>query len=568
MSAPSCCWNWAVCLMAAAAATSLPAQVRDFSSFARDLIDLESLARVEFVPTRMESSYDRTGGNQDGFLLENLRDDVYTIAELKGPGVIRRFYAGTPGGHLRIFIDGDPMPVIDMPCKQFFSGGREPFLRPLVGPMGGSNYSYFPIPYARSIRIQTTGLEEPGKAPSGPFRRFVRYGLYYQVTFQTFPADAQIRSLKLPLSASEQGEWKRTIEAWRSPGRDPKPSRDEATTTTRMVRLAPGEVADLADVQGPGVIDRFYLKLEPQDPALLRSTLLRMRWDEERYDAVDCPVGDFFGNGFSRVPYKSLPMGLTERGYYSYFSMPFGSRARVSVLNESPDRSLTAECTLVYRRTAGLPSDLGYFHAKWRREETAAVNLHGHNRSGEYNYRILDVRGQGRYIGTNLNVFNRHLTWWGEGDPMIFVDNEVWPPSLHGTGTEEYFNDGWDFHQYIVATGADPATKEQNVIPVSGVLIPGIVSPANCYGGNAVFVFHLADSFPFRQRILVTIEHGTANNLTNDYASTAYWYARPGATDFFLMRPPSERIAVPRDQWEKNREEAVKKAASPRTPAP
>lgn len=26
---------------------------------------------------------------------------------------------------------------------------------------------------------------------------------------------------------------------------------------------------------------------------------------------------------------------------------------------------------------------------------------------------------------------------------MIFIDGEAWPPSLHGTGTEDYFNLAW-----------------------------------------------------------------------------------------------------------------------------
>lgn len=26
---------------------------------------------------------------------------------------------------------------------------------------------------------------------------------------------------------------------------------------------------------------------------------------------------------------------------------------------------------------------------------------------------------------------------------MIFIDGEEWPPSLHGTGTEQYFGPAW-----------------------------------------------------------------------------------------------------------------------------
>jgi hypothetical protein len=33
--------------------------------------------------------------------------------------------------------------------------------------------------------------------------------------------------------------------------------------------------------------------------------------------------------------------------------------------------------------------------------------------------------------------------WYGEGDDMIFIDGEEWPPSLHGTGTEDYFGTAW-----------------------------------------------------------------------------------------------------------------------------
>jgi phage protein U len=43
-----------------------------------------------------------------------------------------------------------------------------------------------------------------------------------------------------------------------------------------------------------------------------------------------------------------------------------------------------------------------------------------------------------------LNIHNLRETnqwnWYGEGDDMIFIDGEQWPPSLHGTGTEDYFN--------------------------------------------------------------------------------------------------------------------------------
>jgi hypothetical protein len=78
------------------------------------------------------------------------------------------------------------------------------------------------------------------------------------------------------------------------------------------------------------------------------------------------------------------------------------------------------------------------------------------------------------------------------------------------------------------------------------------------FGGNAVFTFHLSDSIPFRQRIEVTMESGTENNMSNDYASTAYWYALPGSQDFFWMRPVQERKTTPRELWDGWYQEALK----------
>ena len=527
-------------------AASLPgaATTYDFVHFARALTDLEGLTRIDFRPVRMESSWDRAGGNNDAFYGRRRKGEVYTVADLKGPGVIRRFYTARPGGHLRIFLDDAATPAVDMKCEEFFSGRHAPFLRPAVGPMGGSYSSYFPIPYAKAARIEITALR-PAQEP---------WGVYYQVTYETLPAGSRVETLRLPLGKQDQAAWDAALEAWRNLGRDPKPPAAGQQTVSRRVQLAPGERREVLRLDGAGVIDRFHLRIAPADQAMLRSTLLKVRWDREVKDAIDAPVGDFFGNGFNQTPYRSLPMGLEADGwYYSFFSMPFAERASISLVNEDARRPLEVEVRIVHRKTRGLDPDMGLFHAKWRREEVTATDLSYENLSGEYNYRVLDARGEGRFVGLNLNVYNRHTLWWGEGDPMIFVDGEPWPPAIHGTGTEEYFNDAWGFHQFTPA----PEGKERNITPVSGVLVGGVDDPHECFAGNAVFSFHVADSIPFRQRILVTFEHGQEqNDLTNDYASTAYWYVRPGARDFFVMRPAWERTTVPDSEWPTLREQA------------
>jgi hypothetical protein len=43
-------------------------------------------------------------------------------------------------------------------------------------------------------------------------------------------------------------------------------------------------------------------------------------------------------------------------------------------------------------------------------------------------------------------------------------------------------------------------------------------------GYQVSYRFHLADPIHFNRRIAVTLEHGHANHLADDWSSTAYWY--------------------------------------------
>ena len=44
------------------------------------------------------------------------------------------------------------------------------------------------------------------------------------------------------------------------------------------------------------------------------------------------------------------------------------------------------------------------------------------------------------------------------------------------------------------------------------------------YGRNAMYRFFVHDPIHFAESLKVTIEHGHANDLANDYSSVAYWY--------------------------------------------
>ncbi len=158
------------------------------------------------------------------------------------------------------------------------------------------------------------------------------------------------------------------------------------------------------------------------------------------------------------------------RGFNCWFPMPFARGARFEVENQGAHGRLFF-FYIDYEEHAAIDPDLGRFHAWWNRTDPTAgtAREHGYTRAdygysearpsgyglavqgpwkqpnltGARNYVILDAAGNGQYVGCNLNVdvFERQVNdWYGEGDDMIFIDGEPWPPRLHGTGTEDYFN--------------------------------------------------------------------------------------------------------------------------------
>lgn len=181
------------------------------------------------------------------------------------------------------------------------------------------------------------------------------------------------------------------------------------------------------------------------------------------------------------------------------------------------------------------------------------------NCSGSDNYVILDTVGRGHYVGCILSIDHlnpiRSGGWFGEGDDMFFIDsrpglsahprgesapgrNDAWPPTLHGTGTEDYFCAAWGYLAHVQNT------------PFHGVSLGGVPEgKALDYAGKwTMYRFHLADPVMFESSLRVTIEHGHANCHADDYSSVAYWYQTPPAPDLDAL--PTREARLPRSDRE------------------
>src|SRR6187455_293053 len=62
------------------------------------------------------------------------------------------------------------------------------------------------------------------------------------------------------------------------------------------IRIQPGEVRELADIDGPGAIQQIWMT----PTGNWRWSILRIYWDGSETPSVECPVGDFFACGWGK----------------------------------------------------------------------------------------------------------------------------------------------------------------------------------------------------------------------------------------------------------------------------
>jgi hypothetical protein len=321
---------------------------------------------------------------------------------------------------------------------------------------------------------------------------------------------------------------------------------DRTGANRDRITIEPGETAVLADIAGAGCIRHIWFTIGCEDNLYLRKLVLRMYWDGEKEPSVETPVGDFFGVGHGiAAHFVSLPLSMTcaagrqqRAGMNCYFPMPFAAQARLTIENQCPVKVGSFYYYIDYESFDHLPDDQGRFHAQWRRENPCQAVSYSDpsnevNLSSRDNYVIVDAEGRGHYAGCvlnvdNFNAFTQRYTWFGEGDDMIFIDSDTWPPSLHGTGTEDYFCEAWGFPSGAYAG------------PYHGV---SLGSDTAEWGGKwSLYRFHIEDPVHFQQRILVTIEHGHANDQGNDYSSVGYWYQTEPHKAFAPLPALQERL--------------------------
>ncbi|HKE29930.1 MAG TPA: glycoside hydrolase family 172 protein [Bryobacteraceae bacterium] len=299
--------------------------------------------------------------------------------------------------------------------------------------------------------------------------------------------------------------------------------------------IAAGATQELFNAEGPGAITHIWFTIAAPGQHHLKEIVLRAYWDGNAKPSIEVPIGDFFGLNLGQYfNYQSAFLNCSSvKALNCYFRMPFRRSARLTATNEGRQPVGSFYSNIDYQTFDTMPEDALYFHAQYRQKTpNAAVQLPDHkNLDGKDNYVYVETRGSGHLMGVTLGVVQNAENWMGEGDDMIFVDDES-KPVITGTGSEDYFNGAWDFGG---RDGAVPFAHQYNGAP--------FISNAEHTGGRyCLYRWHADNPVTFTRYLRHTMEHGHANDRADNFYSVAYWYQATPYTDFPPLPAVAERI--------------------------
>jgi len=488
---------------------------------------LEAMERLDLLPflpangtqTKQYCTYDTSARNS--YSVANFRryeeNGEWIFFDEKGPGCLHRMQMNlfkntlfpSGKGRIRFYFDDETQPRIDLTCDEFFGKGGNytaPFTPPLafydLGNAGGSKDSfanlYYPLPFGKRLKIALC-LEGGMKLFECDF---------FQFTYVKYPPGTNVETWRGTKADSPQ-----VRQMWKNCGQDPKRPLDGAQSIQKTANIPKGKEAMLLDLNGSGSLASLRLTMTPWNKDLFYNAILRITWDDHKNPAVEMPIGCLFGGGGDTIGEKdvsgdtlqTLMFGFDAkaRQFYSYWPMPFWSRARIELINRSQTdiQELKLEASHHPAPVKQYPRQrCGYFFAK------RTIDISQDNALWS---RAFHVLGDGKVMGIMMYSHN----YLEDGDELTYIDGSK-NPQIHGDGTEDDHNQGW---------GGYALQK-----PCWGGLVTGFKGSYRLY---------LNDSYIFNREIAINYEHSLCQQVTKGQQtdSIVWYYLRdPGQCNLSL----------------------------------
>lgn len=289
------------------------------------------------------------------------------------------------------------------------------------------------------------------------------------------------------------------------------------------------EEVTLCDIKSPGTIRHIWVGgdhslnafiTDSTRKTLLRSIVVRVWWDGQKYPSIECPLGDFMGLAHSKVTsYQSAVHTVSECGGLNFWlPMPFCKGAKMTLTNES-DVEFSLYYQIDYTINDQYSNDIGRLHVCFRRENPTTMKK---------DFEILPKRtGKGRFMGAIIGVRTLHPNWWGEGEIKMYMDGDTQFPTLCGTGSEDWVCLSYGVQQtQFLYHGCNLNYK-------SGLTIKGIdAKTGETVGMNREYVsmyrWHIPDPIYWQKECRITIQQigwsGDFYERSDDWSAAAFWY--------------------------------------------
>jgi hypothetical protein len=493
--------------------------VRSMATELRAFYDIGSLPNYrDNTICAQISSYDTTGGNDDGFSgrfssLGKDRHGNLILFDVKGGGVINRIWTPTPNSDtLDFFIDDTLKPAFSICYTDLFSGKVYPFTGPLCGNQLGGYFCYIPIPFGKSCRITSRGKKEQ----------------FHQIQYRLYEQGVRIRSFSMNLLPEDKEAICKTDSLFMKEGNRVKDFyTGNLIRSSKEVVLSPGKSITIFETHRGGRIAGIELSPASEFEGIIKDTDIRITWDGENEPAVYCAVPDFFGFAFGSQSMQSLLLGSRNNIMYSYIPMPFDRSARIELTRRDnkirPGEEIRVKADIWYSDDKRIPGKEGKFYTQWSDNITLQYGKP---------HIIANVKGKGHFIGTILQAqgLKAGMTIFFEGDDSTSIDGKF---RMHGTGSEDYFNGGW----YALMDRWDNKMS----LPLHGSLE---YSLPFCRTGG--YRFYIADKLSFEKSFFQSIEHGTTeNSFPAAYTSFGLFYCDSPPSPLSLPPENAEKIYMP-----------------------
>jgi hypothetical protein len=310
---------------------------------------------------------------------------------------------------------------------------------------------------------------------------------------------------------------------------------------SELERLNAHTSITVANLKGPGVITHFHTTRQHNPEITTRGVVLLIYFDGEKEPAVQCPLGDFFGDGCNgkSMDFTTPLIECAPGSYNVYIPMPFKTSAKVILRNDT-DINLSNYSYVEWEPLDKWNPDLGYFHATYQRKVFQLT--------AESHETFFHVRGAGHILGRQFSVvtdepYFKQYNFVMEGNNEVDIDGQE--RQLDYLGSEDSFTFSWGFQRSFAGYRAGmPFVQvgDTNYLSIYRFhdYMPIRFSKELRWSINWEYEFGGKGNPKHVQKLQ---ELKQADGCWVDYATVFYWYQNhPAGFSHKPLAPVSERI--------------------------